>query len=124
MWQRDLWKSEKGGIVMDEVILKRYENNPILTSKEVGSECNSIFNSAVIPFGDGYVGIFRVDTIGMISELHIGWSRDGIKWDVEPERLTIHCEDCDMMATGGSYDPRITELEACSKISRERFYDF
>lgn len=38
----------------------RYRDNTIITRKAV-TDAYSIFNSAVVPFKDGYAGVFRVD---------------------------------------------------------------
>lgn len=100
----------------NKTVFRRYEGNPIITPESL-PEANSIFNSAVIPFGDGYVGVFRVDTISIASELHVGWSKDGIKWDIEPERINIHWDNSDIIATRMDYDPRITKIEGIYYIA-------
>ena len=38
----------------------RFDGNPIITRDNLHF-ANSIFNSAVVPFGDGFAGVFRVD---------------------------------------------------------------
>ena len=38
----------------------RYSENPVIDRYHIPSS-NSIFNSAVVPFGDGYAGVFRCD---------------------------------------------------------------
>ena len=46
-------------------IVWRYDKNPIIQRDEQ-KDSNSIFNSAVIPWEDGFIGVFRgvVDTMG------------------------------------------------------------
>ena len=39
-------------------VLWRSSRNPIVTRDDV-PRANSIFNSAVVPFGDGFAGVFR-----------------------------------------------------------------
>ena len=41
-------------------VIWRYSKNPIIPRKAI-PRANSIFNSAVVPFKDGYAGVFRVD---------------------------------------------------------------
>ena len=65
----------------NETVFRRYEGNPIIVPSQV-PRANSIFNSAVIPYGHGYVGVFRVDEICRSMTLHVGWSKDGMKWDI------------------------------------------
>ena len=38
----------------------RYSGNPII-ERDALPKSNSIFNSAVVPFGSGFAGVFRVD---------------------------------------------------------------
>ena len=38
----------------------RYSKNPVIGRYQIPSS-NSIFNSAVVPFEDGYSGVFRCD---------------------------------------------------------------
>ena len=42
----------------NETVFKRYEGNPIITASAV-PRANSIHNSAIVPYLDGYAGIFR-----------------------------------------------------------------
>ena len=44
-----------------------------------------IYNSAVAPFGDGFVGVFRVERRTRFPHLHSGWSDDGLDWHIEPQ---------------------------------------
>ena len=55
----------------------RYSRNPIVPRDAIPL-ANSIYNSAVVPFGDGFAGVFRVDDINRGCGLHTGWSRDGL----------------------------------------------
>lgn len=41
-------------------VMWRYTENPIIERYAIPSS-NSIFNSAVVPFGDGFAGVFRCD---------------------------------------------------------------
>ena len=46
-----------------------------------------IYNSAVAPFGDGFVGVFRLEKRDRFPHLHVGWSDDGLDWHIEPEPI-------------------------------------
>ena len=66
--------------------LWRYSGNPVI-ERDALSDSNSIFNSAVVPFGDGYAGVFRCDDTNIRMTLHLGFSKDGIHWPIEEEPL-------------------------------------
>lgn len=93
----------------NETVFKRYPGNPIITAKAV-TRANSIHNSAIVRFGKGYAGIFRVDEQDMNFTLHVGHSRDGIHWQIDPERVTMKSSDPEVTVAAHSYDPRITRL--------------
>ena len=46
----------------------RYTENPIIERDQIDM-ANSIFNSAVVPFGDGFAGVFRVDLMSRKQKL-------------------------------------------------------
>lgn len=93
----------------NETVFKRYVGNPIITAKAV-PRANSIHNSAIVKYGSGYAGIFRVDEINMNYSLHVGKSRDGIRWQIDPKNAKIISRDPDIKVSDHSYDPRITRL--------------
>jgi len=93
----------------NETVFKRYPGNPIITAKAV-PRANSIHNSAIVRFGSGYTGIFRVDELDMRYRLHVGTSRDGLRWDIAPHPIKMTSRDRDVTVTDHSYDPRITRI--------------
>ncbi len=46
-----------------------------------------IYNSAVVPYGDGFAGVFRVELRSRYPHLHTGWSEDGLVWHIEPQPI-------------------------------------
>jgi beta-1,4-mannooligosaccharide/beta-1,4-mannosyl-N-acetylglucosamine phosphorylase len=95
--------------VANETVFKRYSGNPIITSEAVPN-ANVIMNSAVVKFKGAYAGVFRVDTQEMVMELHVGFSQDGLNWDIQPERLKLTGEVPKLIPCGMGYDPRITKI--------------
>jgi len=95
----------------NETVFKRYKGNPIITAKAV-PRANSIHNSAIVPFGKGYAGIFRVDEIDLEFRMHVGFSKDGIEWEIAPEILKMECDNPEALidAEAGTYDPRLTQI--------------
>ncbi len=76
----------------------RYDGNPIITRDNLYM-ANSIFNSAVVPFGDGFAGVFRVDLRSRDQVLVTGFSKDAIKWELE-EKIIFR-----------GYDPRLCFID-------------
>ena len=95
-------------------VVWRSSLNPIVTRDDVPG-ANSIFNSAVVPFEDGYAGVFRVDDTRRLMNLHAGRSLDGVAWEIEPEPISFAAADArvaDIQARfEHAYDPRVTWLE-------------
>jgi beta-1,4-mannooligosaccharide/beta-1,4-mannosyl-N-acetylglucosamine phosphorylase len=99
-------------------VVWRSSLNPILTRDAVPG-ANSIFNSAVVPFEDGYAGVFRVDDTTRAMNLHAGRSADGVAWELEPDPIAFTPADGRVAEIQArfehAYDPRVTWLE-------DRFY--
>jgi len=85
----------------------RYSQNPVIGRHALPTS-NSIFNSAVVPFGDGFAGVFRCDDWTRRMQLHAGFSADGLSWELEPEPIPLD----DFVY---AYDPRVTWID-------DRFY--
>jgi len=99
-------------------VVWRSSLNPILTRDAVPG-ANSIFNSAVVPFEEGYAGVFRVDDTTRAMNLHAGRSADGVAWELEREPIAFTPADGRVAEIQErfehAYDPRVTWLE-------DRFY--
>jgi len=98
----------------NEQVFERYQGNPIVTAAAVPT-ANSIFNSAVVWFEDGYAGVFRIDSQAVCSGLHVGFSADGLNWRIDADRIQLALDEGDMpdpnSPTNSCYDPRITPIE-------------
>ena len=95
-------------------VIWRYDQNPVIQRNQVPNS-NSIFNSAVVPFEGGFAGVFRVDDRSRNMELHAGFSKDGLHWDINPERIEFVSDIPDMQEFQYGYDPRVCWIE-------DRFY--
>ena len=60
----------------------RYSENPII-GRNGNRISNSVFNSAVVRFEDGFAGVFRCDSRSISMDIFVGKSRDGINWEIE-----------------------------------------
>ena len=94
-------------------VLWRSSRNPIVTRDHV-PRANSIFNSAVVRFGDGFAGVFRVDDLRRVMNIHAGRSADGVDWEIEPDPIAFTPGDARVAELNRfvhAYDPRVTKLE-------------
>lgn len=101
------WESKPEGS-MD--VVWRYSQNPIIPRDLIPSS-NSIFNSAVVPFEDGFAGVFRCDNKKREMNLHRGFSRNGIGWEIDDSPIAWVCEDPELARFEHRYDPRVVRLE-------------
>ena len=101
------WEERPAGC--DEVVW-RSAKNPIITRSAVPT-ANSIFNSAVVPFKDGFAGVFRCDDHSRFMQIHAGKSPDGINWKINPDRIHFECEDKEIGEFYYGYDPRVCWIE-------------
>jgi len=91
-------------------IMWRYSQNPIIGRYHILTS-NSIFNSAVVPFDDGYAGVFRCDNKAVQMNIFAGFSKDGINWDIEHEPIKMKAGNTSMIDSDYKYDPRVTFIE-------------
>jgi len=98
-------------------VVWRYSENPIIPRDLIPSS-NSIFNSAVVPFGDGFRGVFRCDDKSRAMQLHAGRSGDGFSWRIENER--IHFTPAEGIEPANwlyGYDPRVCLIDDCYYVT-------
>jgi beta-1,4-mannooligosaccharide/beta-1,4-mannosyl-N-acetylglucosamine phosphorylase len=95
-------------------VLWRSSRNPIVPRDAV-PRANSIFNSAVVTFRDGFAGVFRVDDRRRTMNLHAGRSADGVDWEIGHEPIAFQPSDRRVVEIQNgfehAYDPRVTWLE-------------
>lgn len=91
-------------------VIWRSQKNPIITRDAIPNT-NSIFNSAVVPFKDGFAGVFRCDSTARDMQIHAGKSKDGVHWDIEPTRIRFKCDDEEIGKFEYGYDPRVCWIE-------------
>ena len=87
----------------------RYSGNPII-GRHATKRSNSVFNSAVVPFGDGYAGVFRCDNRAVQMDIYVGFSKDGINWEISDDPIVF---EGDPVVTEKvyRYDPRVCLLD-------------
>ena len=85
MSQKIPWQERPAGCTD---VMWRYSENPIIGRYDIPTS-NSIFNSAVVPFGDGYAGVFRCDNKAVQMNIFAGFSKDAIHWEINHEPIVM-----------------------------------
>ena len=95
------WEDRPAG---SKEVMWRYTQNPII-GRHALSTSNSIFNSAVVPFKKGkynYAGVFRCDDTNRRMRIHVGFSVDGLRWEIEESDFRLEGADADIYVTGSN----------------------
>jgi beta-1,4-mannooligosaccharide/beta-1,4-mannosyl-N-acetylglucosamine phosphorylase len=100
------WEDKPVG---NQDVVWRYAHNPIIP-KDLLPTSNSIFNSAVVPFGGAYAGVFRCDDRRREMNIHAGQSQDGIHWQLEPHPIVFQGAP-DVTRLEYRYDPRVCWID-------------
>lgn len=100
------WRPRPGGC---NDTVWRHESNPII-SRHATPTSNSVFNSAAVPFEDGFAGVFRCDDRRREMRLHSGRSADGLSWQIDPTPIEWILPP-GVEAPDYGYDPRVVWLE-------------
>jgi beta-1,4-mannooligosaccharide/beta-1,4-mannosyl-N-acetylglucosamine phosphorylase len=91
-------------------VVWRYTKNPVIP-RDLIPCANSIFNSAVVPFGRGFAGVFRVDDTSRAMRIHNGRSKDGLTFEIDPDPIQWECAEPEIGRFVEAYDPRVVLLE-------------
>ena len=91
--------------------LWRYSKNPVIT-RNINSVIDRTFNSSVVPYKDGFVGVFRGDKRNGCPNLFLGRSKDGIRFEIDSTPIRfINENDGKVCETDWQYDPRLIEID-------------
>ena len=101
------WQERPAG---SKEIMWRYDKNPVINRYDIPSS-NSIFNSAVVPFKDGFAGVFRCDNRRVQMNIFAGFSDDGLNWRINPEPIDFKPFGDHFVHSDYKYDPRVTYLD-------------
>ena len=102
-------------------VVWRSSRNPIVARSPI-PRANSVFNSAVVPYGDGFAGVFRVDDTARVMNLHAGRSTDGISWEIDHEPIHIpffgDYETCSQWSPTARIRPSAASFTRCAMSDR------
>lgn len=88
----------------------RYRDNPVI-GRNPAKEVARIFNSAVIPYQDGFIGVFRGEQTNGIPHIYLGRSKDAVCWQFDEEKISFVDEEGRPFMPVYAYDPRLVEIE-------------
>lgn len=88
----------------------RHLENPIIKRNPL-PDVARIFNSAVIPYEDGYVGVFRGEQRDGMPHVYFGTSSDALNWNFQEEKIKFIDEDGNPFQPIYAYDPRLIKVE-------------
>lgn len=88
----------------------RYHGNPIIP-RNPAKEVARIFNSAVIPYEDGFIGVFRGEQTNGVPHIYLGRSGDAVNWRFDEEKIAFADEEGNPFMPKYAYDPRLVEIE-------------
>lgn len=91
-------------------VVWRSARNPIIPRRSI-PQANSTFNSAVVPFGGAFVGVFRIDDRRRWPMLYVGQSADGVSWKISEEPIHFVGEVEKAQPFEYGYDPRVTKID-------------
>lgn len=91
-------------------VVWRSRRNPIIP-RDLIPTSNSIFNSAVVPYKEGFAGVFRCDNTARDMQIHSGKSKDGINWEIQPEPINFKFDDPEAGKSEYKYDPRVVKID-------------
>ncbi len=91
-------------------VVWRHDKNPIIGRRPIPC-AQGVYNSAVVRYKTGYVGIFRVDHKNRMPRLHFGYAHDGLAWTIEPEPIVLTGAASDVRKMEYAYDPRLCQIE-------------
>lgn len=88
----------------------RYSGNPVIKRNPIKGVAR-IFNSAVMPYEDGYIGVFRGEQTNGIPHIYLGRSSDGINWSFDEEKIEFLDENGNVFMPLYAYDPRLVKVD-------------
>ncbi|MBR1823253.1 MAG: glycoside hydrolase family 130 protein [Ruminococcus sp.] len=88
----------------------RYSENPIIKRDPLPNVAR-IFNSAVMPYEEGFIGVFRGEQRDGMPHIYLGHSKDAVNWQFTPEKIPFTNEKGEPFMPIYAYDPRLVKVE-------------
>lgn len=89
----------------------RFSGNPIISRRPTATS-SRVFNSSIVPYKDGFIGVFRGDGFDDIPHLYVGHSKDGYHFEISADPIHFVDEAGNPLPdTAYQYDPRVIPFE-------------
>lgn len=88
----------------------RHSQNPIIKRNPL-PDVSRIFNSAVVPYGNSFVGVFRGEQRDGVPHIYFGTSPDALNWSFNDEKIKFIDENGEPFQPLYAYDPRLVKVE-------------
>lgn len=88
----------------------RHSKNPIIQRNPL-PDVARIFNSAVVPYQDGFVGVFRGEQHDGIPHIYLGRSDDALNWHFNEKKIKFTDKQGRPFQPVYAYDPRLIKVE-------------
>ena len=88
----------------------RYSENPVIGRNPLPNVAR-IFNSAVLPYEDGFIGVFRGEQRDGIPHIYLGRSKDAVHWEFDPEKIPFTDKNGEPFMPKYAYDTRLVKVE-------------
>ena len=102
------WQEKPAG--QENAPVWRYTENPIIRRNPAPGVAR-VFNSAVVAVDGAFAGVFRGEQINGIPFIYFGRSEDGIRWNIDSEKIRFVDEDGTEFMPPYAYDPRFIKIE-------------
>lgn len=93
----------------------RYAGNPVI-DRHPHPHIQAVYNSAIVPWQDGFAGVFRCEHRTGMPWLHVGRSPDGFRWTLDPEPIRFASAPAGLESMEYAYDPRVTEIDGAHYV--------
>ncbi len=101
------WQDRPAG---SKAIVWRYSGNPLLSWNPQAGLAR-VYNSAVVPFGNAFAGVFRADHTNGRAHIHCGTSDDALKWKIDPQVIRWIDGQGNEAPPSYAYDPRVVCID-------------
>lgn len=98
-------------------LLRRYHGNPIITTEDIPGGAACVFNSGFAKCGDRIVGLIHLWDREWVPKFYVGWSSDGIHFEIEPKNMITPPKEYPYVEHEGIFDARITPIDGVYYIT-------
>jgi beta-1,4-mannooligosaccharide/beta-1,4-mannosyl-N-acetylglucosamine phosphorylase len=101
------WENKPNGCTD---VIWRYSKNPLINWNPTRST-SRIYNSATLPYNEGFVGVFRADHKNGRANIHFGTSKDALNWNIDDNVIPWVNDNGKPAPVSYAYDPRLVKID-------------